>query len=85
MGLVCLRIYWVIFGDLFAATIRVGGMILTRFFTALVTIALVTSFLIFDLIMVAPNPYAAPSAISLGSGEIAVGGFCGDLPVTANE
>lgn len=60
-------------------------MIVTRSFTALVTIALVTSFLIFDLIMIAPNPYAAPSAISLGSGEVAVGGFCGDLPVIANK
>ena len=85
MGLVCFRIYGVIFRDLFAATIGAGSMIVNRSFIALVTIALVTSFLIFDVIMIAPNPYAAPSAISLGSGEVAVGGFCGDLPVIANE
>jgi hypothetical protein len=56
----------------------------TRRFTASITIALVATFLIFDLIMITPNPYIAPNAISLGSGEIAVGGFCGDLPVTVD-
>ena len=57
---------------------------MTRRFTASITIALVATFLIFDLIMITPNPYIAPNAISLGSGEIAVGGFCGDLPVTVD-
>mgnify|MGYP006965233923 FL=1 len=57
---------------------------MTRRFTASITIALVATILIFDLIMITPNPYIAPNAISLGSGEIAVGGFCGDLPVTVD-
>jgi hypothetical protein len=60
-------------------------MILTRLLTASITIALVATFLIFDLVMITPNPYDAPNALSLGSGEIAVGGFCGDLPVTVNQ
>ena len=49
------------------------------------TIALVAIFVILDLIMIAPNPYVAPAAISLGSGELAVGGFCGELPVSVNN
>jgi hypothetical protein len=60
-------------------------MTLTRHLTASITIAIVAIFLIFDVIMITPNPYVAPSAISLGSGEIAVGGFCGDLPVTVSQ
>ena len=71
--------------DLFAAAIGAGGMILTGYLTASITIALVVTVLIFDLIMISPNPYLAPDAISLGSGEIAVGGFCGDLPVAVNQ
>ena len=57
---------------------------MTRYFTGSITIALVATFLMFDLIMITPNPYIAPNVISLGSGEIAVGGFCGDLPVTVD-
>ena len=60
-------------------------IILTRYLTASISIALVATILIFDLIIITPNPYVAPSAISLGSGEIAVGGFCGDLLVTVNQ
>ena len=83
--MVCCRVYGVVFRDLFATTIRAGGIILTRYLTASITIALVATVLIFDLIMITPNPYLAPNAISLGSGEIAVGGFCGDLPVAVNQ
>ena len=82
--MVCCRIYGLLFRDLFATAIRTGGIIVTRCFTASITIALVATFLMFDLIMITPNPYIAPNAISLGSGEIAVGGFCGDLPVTVD-
>ena len=82
--MVCGRIYGFIFRNLFATAIRTGGIIVTRRFTASITIALVATILIFDLIMITPNPYIAPNAISLGSGEIAVGGFCGDLPGTVD-
>ena len=85
MGLVRFRLYGIVLGNLFAPTIRAGGITLMRYLTASIAITLVASFLVFDLIMIPPNPYVAPSAISLGSGEVAVGGFCGDLPVTTNK
>ena len=85
MGLVCCRVSGIVFRDLFTTEIRSGGIIVTRYRTASMTIALVAIFVILDLIMIVPNPYVAPAAISLGSGELAVGGFCGELPVSVNK
>lgn len=46
-------------------------------FIAVLGIAVLVAF---DVSVTPPNPYAAPSAIALGSGVVASGGFCGALP-----
>lgn len=46
-------------------------------FVAILAVAVLVGF---DVLATPPNPYAAPSAIALGSGEAASGGFCGALP-----
>jgi hypothetical protein len=48
-------------------------------------IFLVLTVLAADFITAPPNPFAAPSLISLGSGVISDGGFCGALPVAGNN
>ena len=53
---------------------------MTRLVTASIAISLIGTFLIIDIMHVAPDPYNAPSMFSLGSGEAAPGGFCGSLP-----
>ena len=58
---------------------------MTRFITASITISLIGAFLIVDLMRAAPNPFAAPSVFSLGSGEAVAGGFCGSLPEKSTE
>ena len=49
---------------------------MTRLITASIAISLIGAFLIIDIMQVVPNPYNAPSMLSLGSGEAAAGGFC---------
>lgn len=46
-------------------------------FVALLGVAMLVAL---DVSATPPNPYAAPSAIALGSGVAASGGFCGALP-----
>lgn len=53
---------------------------MTRKLTAGIALALVLGLVAFDLSTATPNPYAAPAAIALGSGEAGGGAFCGALP-----
>ena len=58
---------------------------MTRYYTAGMTIFFVLTVLVADFIAAPPNPFAAPSLISLGSGIISDGGFCGAMPVAGNK
>lgn len=53
---------------------------MTRKVTAFAALALVTLVILLDTQATPPNPFAAPSALALGSGTAASGGFCGALP-----
>lgn len=53
---------------------------MTRRFTALIAIAGLALIVGLDLAASPPNPYQAPAAFALGSGQVAAGGFCGALP-----
>lgn len=57
-----------------------SAVVLTRRLTAPLALLLVAALIIFDALHSPPNPFAAPSLFALGSGEAAVGGFCGALP-----
>ncbi|SLN30895.1 hypothetical protein PSM7751_01328 [Pseudooceanicola marinus] len=52
----------------------------TRAFTATLSLVFVAALLVFDQATSDLNPYQAPPAFGLGSGEAATGGFCGALP-----
>lgn len=53
---------------------------MTRKFTAGLTIVLILLVIMFDSTQSSLNPYDAPSAFALGSGERSGGAFCGELP-----
>lgn len=54
---------------------------LTRRLTAIATLALITSIIIADLATSLPlDPFRAPPAIALGSGQAASGAHCAALP-----
>ena len=53
---------------------------MTRRFTASLALMGLGLLIGFDLRLSPPNPYLAPSAFALGSGQAASGGFCGALP-----
>ncbi|WP_166462007.1 hypothetical protein [Paracoccus alkanivorans] len=53
---------------------------MTRSFTATIAIALLAALVLFDQATAELNPYKAPPAFALGSGQIPSGGFCGALP-----
>ncbi|MEI4487848.1 hypothetical protein V8J36_16775 [Frigidibacter sp. MR17.14] len=53
---------------------------MTRRFTALIAIVGLAAVVGLDLAASPPNPWQAPPAFALGSGQAAAGGFCGALP-----
>ncbi|WP_168172802.1 hypothetical protein [Thioclava sp. L04-15] len=53
---------------------------MTRKSTALIAIAGLLALIAADLLAAPHNPYHAPPAFALGSGQVASGGFCGALP-----
>lgn len=53
---------------------------MTRRFTGSLAIALLAGLILFDQATAELNPYKAPPAFALGSGQATVGGFCGALP-----
>ena len=53
---------------------------MTRKFTASLAIAFIAALLLFDQATAELNPYQAPPAFALGSGQASAGGFCGALP-----
>lgn len=53
---------------------------MTRQLTAPLAILMMLTLIALDVARTPPNPYAAPAVLALGSGEAAVGGFCGALP-----
>ncbi|MEI4472815.1 hypothetical protein [Frigidibacter sp. MR17.24] len=53
---------------------------MTRRLTAGIAIAALAVLVGLDLAASPPNPWQAPPAFALGSGQAASGGFCGALP-----
>ncbi|MEM7463469.1 MAG: hypothetical protein AAF362_12410 [Pseudomonadota bacterium] len=53
---------------------------MTRKIYAGIAILMLVALIVFDVQATPPNPYAAPPALSLGSGLTQSGGFCGALP-----
>ncbi|MFV0299566.1 MAG: hypothetical protein ACK5IP_01570 [Paracoccus sp. (in: a-proteobacteria)] len=53
---------------------------MTRRPVALMAIAFLALVIGSDLMRVQPNPYMAPAAFALWSGQAQSGGFCGALP-----
>ncbi|WP_170167150.1 hypothetical protein [Paracoccus methylarcula] len=53
---------------------------MTRTVTASAAIAFLAALLVFDQASADLNPYKAPPAFALGSGQASSGGFCGALP-----
>ncbi|WP_193081027.1 hypothetical protein [Pseudooceanicola spongiae] len=53
---------------------------MTRRVTASLSILFVVGLVLFDRGTAPLNPYHAPAAFALGSGQVASGGFCGALP-----
>ena len=50
---------------------------MTRKFTALAALAMISAFIALDSQATPPNPFTAPPAVALGSGLTQSGGFCG--------
>lgn len=53
---------------------------MTRAVTASIAIAFLVALVGFDQASADLNPYKAPPAFALGSGQSSSGGFCGALP-----
>lgn len=53
---------------------------MTRKTISAIAIGLVALIIGLDLTQAQPNPYMAPDAFALWSGQIQSGGFCGALP-----
>ncbi|MFT4149812.1 MAG: hypothetical protein QM656_06405 [Paracoccaceae bacterium] len=53
---------------------------MTRRFTATLCLVLMAGLVVFDQATTPLNPWRAPAAFALGSGQAVAGGFCGALP-----
>ncbi|WP_199672031.1 hypothetical protein [Pseudooceanicola sediminis] len=53
---------------------------MTRKVTASLSLLFIVGLVLFDQGTARLNPYQAPAAFALGSGQVASGGFCGALP-----
>ncbi|MDO5620055.1 MAG: hypothetical protein Q4G24_01145 [Paracoccus sp. (in: a-proteobacteria)] len=53
---------------------------MTRKPIAILALALILTVIGLDSLRHPANPYLAPAAFALGSGQVATGGFCGALP-----
>lgn len=53
---------------------------MTRKLTVTITLVMLMGLAIFDLATSTLNPYAAPAAIALGSGQAAAGAHCAAMP-----
>ena len=63
-----------------AACVGAGGAVMTRKLTVTITLVMLMGLAMFDLATSTLNPYAAPAAFALGSGQAAAGAHCAAMP-----